>query len=133
MLTAEAGGNWQGRSPHAWLASLTFDGGVRWTRTWGKDRDHAAQLSSVSIDPSGSTYVAGTERDPSNDGMNAVVRRYSTSGRLVWELVLDDVERFMNGSDVFALSDGALATGWESAEADGFLSPSSGRLWRVRG
>jgi hypothetical protein len=133
MLTAEAGGNWQGRSPHAWLASLTFDGGVRWTRTWGKDSDHAAQLSSVSIDPSGSTYVAGTERDPSNDGMNAFVRRYSTSGRLVWELVLDDVERFMNGSDVFALSDGALATGWQSAEADGFLSPTSGRLWRVRG
>ncbi len=37
MVTAEAGGNWRGRPSHAWLASLTFAGGVRWTRSWGND------------------------------------------------------------------------------------------------
>lgn len=133
MVTAESGGNWQGRTPHAWLASLTFDGRVRWTRTWGKKSDRGAQPSSVSIDPSGWTYVAGTEQDPSNDGTNAFVRKYSTRGGLLWELVLDDGERFMNGTDAFALSDGALATGWQTTEAYSSFSASGGWLWKLRG
>jgi hypothetical protein len=133
MVTAESGGNRQGRAPHAWLASLMFDGGVRWTRTWGKTSDRAAQPASVSMDPSGSTYVAGTERDPSNDGTNAFVRKYSTSGGLLWEFVPDDGERFMNGTDAFALSDGALATGWQTRDASSSFSASGGWLWQLRG
>jgi len=133
MVTAEAGGNFRGRPSHAWLASLTFGGGVRWTRSWGTASARAAQPSSVSIDPRGSTYVAGTARDPSNDGTNAFVRKYSRSGHPAWKVVLRDGERFMNASDVFALSDGALATGWQTTEAYSSFSASGGWLWRLRG
>ena len=129
MVTATAGGNRRGRPTHAWLASLRFDGGVRWTRTWGKGSGRA-QPSSVSLDRSGSSYVAGTEQ-ASNDGTNAFVRKYSRSGRLLWALVLGEGERFMNGSDVFALPDGALATGWQRRRV--FSLPSGGWLWRLRG
>jgi hypothetical protein len=133
MVTAESGGNWKGRAPHAWLASLTFDGRVRWTRTWGKVSDRAAQPSSVSIDPSGSTYVAGTEQNPSNDGTSAFVRKYSTSGSLLWELALRDGERYMSGTDVFALSERALTTGWQTTEAFSSSSASTGWLWKLGG
>jgi hypothetical protein len=46
----------------------------------GKTGGRAAQPASVSLDPSGSSYVAGTAHDPSNDGTNAFVRKYSRSG-----------------------------------------------------
>lgn len=131
MVTADAGGSLRGRDPHAWLASLTFGGGVRWARTWGKTGGRAAHPSSVSLDPSGSSYVAGSEHDPSNDGTNAFVRKYSRSGRLVWGLVLRDGERFMSGTDAFALSDGALVTGWQRVRVSSL--PSGGWLWRLRG
>jgi hypothetical protein len=49
------------------------------------------------------------------------------------ELVLDDGERFMNGDDVFALSDGALATGWQTTEPYSPFSASGGWLWKLRG
>jgi hypothetical protein len=104
---------------------------VRWTRSWAKKSGRAAQPSSVSLDPSGSSYVAGTEHDPSNDGTNAFVRKYSRGGRLLWGLVLGDGDRFMSGTDAFALSDGALATGWQRKRV--FSLASGGWLWRLRG
>ncbi len=129
MVTAESGGNYRGRAPHAWLASLTFDGGVRWTRTWGTKSALAAQPSAVSVDPSGSTYVVGVQRDPSNDGTNAFVRKYSASGSLLWSIALEDAERWMTGTDVFARPDGAMVTGFESV--DKYLEPAGGWLWRL--
>lgn len=131
MVAAAAGGSWIHRRPmHAWLARMTFDGRVAWTRTWGTNRDRAAQPASVSVDPSGATYVIGVERDPFDNGTNAFLRKYSTSGTLLWAIVLEDGVQFMTGDHVFALADGAYATGYESKDKWG--SASGGRLWRLR-
>jgi len=61
------------------------------------------------------------------------VRKYSEGGDLLWKLVLNDGERFMNGTDVIALSEGVLATGWQATERYSSSSASGGWLWKIRG
>jgi hypothetical protein len=76
------------RPGHAWLGRFTFDGRVRWSRTWGTDPRRAAQPESVTIGRDGTIYAAGAQRDPRDRGIDAFVRAYAPSGRLAWSTAL---------------------------------------------
>lgn len=72
------------RVGHVWLGRFTFDGRLRWSRTWGIEARRAAQPEAVTIGSDGTIYVVGAQRDPGDDGIDAFTRAYSPSGRLRW-------------------------------------------------
>ena len=88
------------RPGHAWLGRFTLSGDLVWSRHWGSSWVRAAQPSVVSVDEKGHTFVVGTRRDPSDHGLDASLRRYSTSGDLAWSLPLQHGHRLMEGTGV---------------------------------
>jgi hypothetical protein len=120
VVAAESGGSWtRSRPTHAWLARMSPAGAVAWTRSWGTDRDRAAQPAAVSIDPGGTALVAGTRRDPTDKGTTAFLRAYSASGDLGWRRRFDEGSDRVAGTDVAAFLGGAAVTG--STDSDGWV------------
>jgi hypothetical protein len=113
---------------HAWLGRFTFDGRVRWTRTWGTHPRDAAQPESVSIGPDGTIYVVGANRDPDEAGLDAFARAYSPSGRLVWDLFLGDGAPSLRATDVDVEGSTFVASGYRLGER---LEASGGYVWRL--
>ena len=113
---------------HGWLGRLTFDGHVRWTRTWGTHPRDAAQPESVSIGPDGTIYVVGASRDPDEAGLDAFARAYSPTGRLVWDLFLGDASS-LRATDVDVEGSTFVASGYR-LEQERF-EYSGGYVWRL--
>ena len=104
------------RPGHAWLGRLTLSGDPVWIRQWGLTWSRAAQPTAVALGAAGRITVVGTRRDASDHGMDAFVRRYSSAGRLRWNVTLQEDQRLMVASDVawthrgFAVSAEAMAS-----------------------
>jgi hypothetical protein len=133
VVLAFPGGRWiesRGRDVgHAWLARFTFDGRVRWTRTWGTRPREAAQPESVSIGPDGTIYVVGASRDPDEARIDAFARAYAPNGRLVWDRFLGDGSSSLRATDVDVAGATFVASGYELREV---LEPSGGYVWRLK-
>lgn len=114
---------------HAWLARFTFDGRVRWTRTWGTHPRDAAQPESVSIGEDGTIYVVGASRDPDEPGIDAFARAYTPSGRRLWDLFLGDGRPSLRATDVDVSGSTFVASGYRLEE---ILEPSDGFVWRLQ-
>ena len=113
---------------HAWLGRFTFDGRVRWTRTWGTHPRDAAQPESVSIGSDGTIYVVGASRDPDAAGLDAFARAYSPTGRLVWDRFLGDASSLL-ATDV-DVEGSLVASGYRLDEER--LEYSGGYVWRLQ-
>ena len=120
---------WPGKDVgHAWLGRLTFDGRVRWSRTWGTRPRDAAQPESVSIGDDGTIYVVGANRDPDETGIDAFARAYSPSGRLLWDRFLGGGSPSLRATDVDLAGPTFVASGYRLEEP---LEPSGGYVWRL--
>lgn len=67
----------------AWIGRLSFDGTLRWSRTWGDEAAAGAEPSEVAIGPNGLTHVNGRVRDPATDRVVAFLRAFGAGGRLI--------------------------------------------------
>ena len=117
------------RPGHAWLGRFTLAGSLVWSRHWGTSWIRAAQPLAVTVDDVGRTFVVGTRRDPSDHGLDAFVREYSSAGDLVWTLPLQQGQRLMLGGDV-AWRHGALFVTAEAVKTRIFGAPVKGYLWK---
>ena len=109
---------------HAWLGRFTLDGALVWSREWGVARKHAASPTGVSVDPSMSTWVVGTQHDPTDHGLNVFVRRFGPSGKPLGQLSVGGGVSRIGGGGIAARSAAAYATGTS-------IAPSTGRVWRI--
>ncbi len=116
------------RPGHAWLGRFTLGGSLVWSRRWGTSWTRAAQPTAVTVDGAGRTFVVGTRRDPSDHGLDAFVRKYSSAGDLVWTLPLQQGQRLMLGGDV-AWRHGALFVTAEAVKTRIFGAAVEGYLW----
>ena len=89
-----------GRPGRAWLSSLTLEGDPVWTRRWGTTWSRAAQPVALALGAHGRITVVGTRHDPSDHGLDAFVRRYTSRGQLRWNVTLEEDQRLMEASDV---------------------------------
>lgn len=113
--------------PHlGWLARLSFDGNVRWMRSWGAHRPQSVE--DVALGPSGGvTTVGGLDRH----GYALVMRTYSERGDLIASRVIDPTEGSLVGLGISIDARGASFVGTRYRNA--YLSPSiRGRLWRLQ-
>jgi outer membrane protein assembly factor BamB len=117
------------RPGHAWLGRFTLAGSPVWSRQWGISWIRAAQPSALTIDGAGRTFVIGTRRDPSDHGLDAFVRRYSSSGDLAWTLPLQEGRRLMLGDDITE-RDGAMFVTAEAVKTRIFGAAVQGYLWK---
>lgn len=102
----------QRRPYRAYLAAFDVDGDTLWTRAIG-DTTYDQRAYALVPTLTGDFYLVG-ERGTSALS-DAVLMRISSQGSVVWQRVLDlgKEERFTN---VAALQDGVLATGWSFGE-----------------
>jgi hypothetical protein len=87
MLAARLGDRISPTSPSrgtAWIGRLSFDGRLRWSRTWGDDDASGMQPADVAIGTDGTTYVAGFVRAPSQERLRGFVRAFAATGRREW-------------------------------------------------
>ena len=129
MVSAPTGGRsvrWSSERTHAWLGRFTLDGALVWSRTWGLDKNHAAAPTGVAVDSSMSTWVVGTQRDPTDHGLNVFVRRFGPGGNRLGQLSIDGGVSRIEGTGIATRSSGAYVTG--SA-----IAPRGGRAWRITG
>lgn len=116
------------RPGHAWLGRFTLSGALQWSRTWGTSLTGAAEPSALAVDAAGRTFVAGTQRDASDHGLDGFIRAFSSSGRMLWDRKLQDGRRFVLGADI-AWRGGALVACAEALDkryGDGI----AGYAWR---
>ena len=109
---------------HAWLGHFTLDGALVWSREWGLAKKHAAAPTGVSVDASMSTWVVGTQRDPTDHGLNVFVRRFGPGGTPLGQRSIGGGVSRVEGGGIAARSAAAYATGTT-------IAPSAGRVWRV--
>jgi hypothetical protein len=120
---------WGGKAPATtWLARMTTDGTVNWTRTWGEDWPTATQSDDLSIDGQMNTWVVGTRRDPDDRGYDLSLRRIGPAGGLNWHLKDLDTTRYLYGTGVAAIGkSGAAVVGFET---EGRNDPGvAGHVW----
>ena len=110
----------------AWLGRFTSDGPLVWTRTWGLRKTTAAEPTDVGVDASGSTWVVGTKRDPSDHGLDLFVRRFGPGGSPQGARSFDGGVTRLRGGGIAPRGSAAFVTGSATA-------PSSGRVWRITG
>jgi hypothetical protein len=119
--------DWAWRRPgHAWLGRFTLDGTLRWAREWGMTWADAARQTAVTTGRAGRVFVAGTRHDPSDRGLNAFVRAYTSGGHLLWNVPLQEGHRRMVGDGVaWAAGDlfvtGEARQGWYGPGVQGYL------------
>jgi hypothetical protein len=114
------------RPGHAWLGRFTLDGILRWSRAWGTTWAAASRPTAVATGRTGRVFVTGTRHDPSDRGLNAFVRAYTSSGHLLWNVPLQEGHRRMVGDDVaWAAGDlfvtGEARQGWYGPGVQGYL------------
>lgn len=114
--------------PHlGWLARLSFDGDVRWHRSWGASRPQSVE--DVAVAPSGDvTTIGGLERR----GYALVARTYGGSGRLIASQVIDPTEGSLIGLGISIDTGGASFVGTTYRNAS-LSSALHGSLWRHTG
>ncbi|HTG48618.1 MAG TPA: hypothetical protein VK646_13295 [Actinomycetota bacterium] len=132
MVSAALGGFYVGwkthMRTHAWLGSFTLDGAPVWSRSWGLDRNHAAEPTDVAINGSGGTWVVGTQREKRDHGLVVSIRRFGSGGQdLGRRTVGGDFRRFLGGG-VAARAGGAYVTGSANPLNGG---GEVGRVWRI--
>jgi len=109
---------------HAWLGRFTLDGALVWSREWGLSKKHAAAPTGISVDASMSTWVVGTQRDPTDHGLNVFVRRFGPGGKQLGQRSIGGGVSRTEGGGIAARAAAAYATGTT-------VAPSTGRVWRV--
>jgi hypothetical protein len=117
-----------GSSPptDGWVGRFTTGGSLVWSRLFDRDNPHAALPTSVAIDATGATWVAGTRRTVGNKGLDVFVRRYAGGGGILGKASISPGSRFLHGTGVAArFGGGAFVTGWAGEDL-----AKSGRLWR---
>lgn len=121
--------SWGAKGPaDSWLARMTTEGSVNWTRSWGKDWGTATQAEDLSIDGQMNTWVVGTRRDPSDRGYDLAVRRIGPAGGLNWTLRGLEMPPFLHGTGVAAIGkSGAAVTGFETEDRRG--EGIAGHVW----
>jgi hypothetical protein len=82
------------------------------------------------VDGAGRTHVVGTRRDPSDHGLDAFVRTYTTAGNLMWSRSLQHGQRLMFGDDV-ARRGGSLFVTAEAVKFRIFGAAVHGYLWKL--
>jgi hypothetical protein len=117
------------RAGHAWLGRFTFDGRVRWSRTWGARPRRAAQPESVTLGSDGTIYVVGAQRDPGDREIEAFARAYAPSGSLRWSMVLGSIPRLW-ATDV-DVERSTLAASVIRLDSGRFAEVLSGRVFRL--
>ena len=113
-----------------WLGSFTTGGDLLWSRAWDTARPNAAAPSQVAVDRNGVTWVVGTRRDLTDDGLDAFIRRYAPGGALLGAVSIDGGVRTIGATGV------AVTAGGDAA-VTGMYGPyvpdwgKHGRLWFV--
>ena len=109
----------------AWLGQFTGGGKLVQSWTWGTKKAAAAEPTGVST--SGKWWwVVGTQRDPSDGGLDAFVTTFSQHRR--FETIHLGDQRFMFGTGVVGRYVGAFVTGFTG---DRFGQPSVGHVWAL--
>ncbi len=116
------------RPGYAWLGRFTLDGDPVWMRRWGITWSRAAQPTAVAVDGRGLITVVGTRRDGSDHGKDVFVRRYTSRGRLRWNVTLQEDQRLMVAGDV-ALTRHGFAVTAEAMKSR--FEPLLGYVWRL--
>ena len=114
----------------AWLGRFSLDGTLLWSRIWGTDVKYAAPTG-VAVDPSMSTWVVGTRRDPNDHGLNVFVRRFGPDGASMGASFIDRGVRYLVGGGIALRGSGAYITGSEVSPPLSGGGPISGRVWRI--
>ena len=77
------------------VRKYTSSGSVSWTRQFDLSEDECCRdyVGGVAVDASGNAYAVGgtenTPRESNNDGLDTFVRKYNSSGSVVWTKRLD--------------------------------------------
>jgi hypothetical protein len=114
----------------AWLGGYSLDGALLWSRIWGVSVKYAAPAG-VAVDPSMSTWVVGTRRDPKDHGLNVFVRHFGPSGASLGALFIDRGVPYLVGSGVALRGTGAYVTGSVTNPPPTFGERIAGRVWRI--
>ncbi|MDH5225079.1 MAG: hypothetical protein OEW46_09950 [Actinomycetota bacterium] len=112
-------------APHlGWLARLSFDGRLRWMRSWGASRPQSVEA--VALAPDGMVMTVGGVADR---GYALIARTYDRRD-LIGALVIDPNEGSLVGSSIAIDGGGVSLVGTRYRNA--YLWPGvGGRLWRL--
>lgn len=113
-----------------WLAALSARGTPSWTRRWGSCELFYHCMPAVAIRRSSAIEVSSTIRDPSGPGLDASLRRYTSSGRLRWRSRLSDEETFPYATHV-AVAGRHVVYVAGFVGGGGHESGGVGHLWRL--